>query len=322
MTPRSRALVPHLLGWGVPLGLLLLTVGPPVLLWGRLPARVADHWGLASDVPNGSHPKTIAVGIAAGLSLVGVALVVYWARRQHRGAYPTVALFLGLLLAGLGAALALNITYTNLDLMSWHNARLGVAQLSLLKIGPLTLAIAGTALARRVGLGGVTSSAVSSELAPRLGLADSERALWLGGARSRWAPPVAGVGLSVGLVLWLGLGWLPAIGLCCVAIAIGWFSSVLVSASADGVAVRYGPLRWPVTRIPLRRIVRAQATDVRTTSWGYRGSLALFGAAAVIVRSGTALRLQLMGDKGFVVTVDDAATGAALVNDELARQRR
>lgn len=83
--------------------------------------------------------------------------------------------------------------------------------------------------------------------------------------------------------------------------------------------VRYGPLRWPHTRIALERILSAEAVDLAPTGWGYRGSLRLLGSAAVIIRRGSALSLRLAGGKSFVVTVDDAATGAALLNEEIAR---
>jgi hypothetical protein len=45
------------------------------------------------------------------------------------------------------------------------------------------------------------------------------------------------------------------------------------------------------------------------------GLLLVFGAAAVVLRRGPALRLTLRDGKTFLVTVDDAATGAALLND-------
>jgi hypothetical protein len=44
----------------------------------------------------------------------------------------------------------------------------------------------------------------------------------------------------------------------------------------------------------------------------------MFGAAAVVVRRGPALRLSLRDGKTFLVTVDDAETGAALLNDLIA----
>jgi hypothetical protein len=82
-----------------------------------------------------------------------------------------------------------------------------------------------------------------------------------------------------------------------------------------GVSVGYGVLGLRLTRIPLSRIESAAAVELRSFSFGYRGSLLMFGSAAVILRRGQALRLTLRDGKTFVVTVDDAATGAALLND-------
>jgi hypothetical protein len=54
--------------------------------------------------------------------------------------------------------------------------------------------------------------------------------------------------------------------------------------------------------------------------WGYRGSRRLFRKAAVVLRAGPALRLDLADDTQLVVTVDDAESGAGLLNDLLARE--
>jgi hypothetical protein len=71
-----------------------------------------------------------------------------------------------------------------------------------------------------------------------------------------------------------------------------------------------------LTRLRLRRIAAAEAVNrTSSNSFGYRGSLLAFGAAAVILRRGPALKLTLRDGKTFLVTVDDAATGAALLND-------
>jgi hypothetical protein len=93
------------------------------------------------------------------------------------------------------------------------------------------------------------------------------------------------------------------------------FTAVRVTVAARGVTVGYGPLGLRLTRIPLRRIASATAVQRTEFSFGYRGSLLVFGAAAVAVRRGPALRLTLRDGKTFLVTVDDAATGAALLND-------
>jgi hypothetical protein len=65
------------------------------------------------------------------------------------------------------------------------------------------------------------------------------------------------------------------------------------------------------------RLDRAGVGGLSGNSFGYRGSLLIFGAAAVILRRGPALKLTLRDGKTFLVTVDDAATGAALLNDLL-----
>ncbi len=96
------------------------------------------------------------------------------------------------------------------------------------------------------------------------------------------------------------------------------FTSVRVRVAARGLTVGYGPLGLRLTRIPLGRIASAEAVERTAFSFGYRGSLLLFGTAAVALRRGPALRLALRGGKSFLVTVDDAATGAALLNDLIA----
>lgn len=56
--------------------------------------------------------------------------------------------------------------------------------------------------------------------------------------------------------------------------------------------------------------------------WGYRGSRRTFGRAALVLRTGPAIRLDLTDNRTFAVTVDDAATGAGLLNDLRARAGR
>jgi hypothetical protein len=101
-------------------------------------------------------------------------------------------------------------------------------------------------------------------------------------------------------------------------VAMFGFTSVRVTVAARGVTVAYGPLGLRLTRFPLRRIERAEAVNWTVFSFGYRASLTVFGSAAVALRRGPALSLTLRDHKTFVVTVDDAATGAALLNDLIA----
>jgi hypothetical protein len=325
VTSRFRHVAAVLLGAVVPAVLLAACVIPPLVLWSRLPEPVADHWSFGA-VPNGSKPKLVAFGIPLGLALAGAGLLVSWARRsrkatpgdRRRDTGSMGALATGLALAGVGASSSLEVALVNLDLRRWQDARAGAPHLLVLVLGPLALAAAGTFVARRTGIPASPPEAPGTGL----GLGDHERAFWLGSARSNRAALLAVAGLAGSVALGLTAGWRAVPALAVPAVAILWLSTISVSASAEGVTVRYGPFRWPATRIPLRRIVRAEAIDVAPRSWGYRGSLHIVGAAALIVRKGPALRLDLQANKRFLVTVDDAATGAALLNDELTRQTK
>jgi hypothetical protein len=190
--------------------------------------------------------------------------------------------------------------------------------------GAMPLVLGGSALVtvfaglvlRRYGGFGATENA---ELAS-LGLRAGERAVWSGRARAAWALPGGVVLVAAGALTWAlaGRWWDPGLVLVIAGSMMLGFTSVRVTVAARGVSVGYGVLGLRLTRIRLSRIASAAAVELRSFSFGYRGSLVLFGTAAVILRRGPALRLTLRDGKTFIVTVDDAATGAALLNDLIA----
>jgi hypothetical protein len=95
------------------------------------------------------------------------------------------------------------------------------------------------------------------------------------------------------------------------------FSMLRVNVDRHGLRVVYGHLGVVRQLIPLHKIERATAVEVRPMThggWGYRGSLILFGKATVLVRGGEAIEVTQRNGRRFIVTVDDAATGAALLN--------
>ncbi|MGI9601322.1 MAG: hypothetical protein ACR2QE_05535 [Acidimicrobiales bacterium] len=144
-------------------------------------------------------------------------------------------------------------------------------------------------------------------------------AFWTVRMTSRWmvgfsiANMVAAVVMAVAWNLVVGLAFLAASGV------VGMFSTALVQIDPEGLSVRFG-LGWPHPRVRPERIEQASVVEVvplRHGGWGYRGSLRLFDEAAVIIRGGEGIRLDLVDGKRFLVTVDDAATGVAFLNSVL-----
>ena len=148
------------------------------------------------------------------------------------------------------------------------------------------------------------------------------RAAWTGRAHLAWWLPL--VLIAIGVILAVSarslVGAIPAALLLLVYLAFGW---IKVTVDVRGLQIRYGVLPRPVTSVPLgdiRRVERIDLAPLEWGGWGYRGSRKAFGRAAVVLRGGDAIKLQLTDGGEFAVTVDDAATGAALLTDLLAQE--
>jgi hypothetical protein len=74
-----------------------------------------------------------------------------------------------------------------------------------------------------------------------------------------------------------------------------------------------------VRRIALDKVSSARAIDLEPAQWGGWGWRASPNGSAIVLRRGEALELTFKGGRRFAVTVDDAATGAALLNGLVAR---
>lgn len=170
-------------------------------------------------------------------------------------------------------------------------------------------------------MGHVTVESKSAASARGEGSPASEQASeWTGTASNAGLLGVAAFIVLEGAVLQLvlykhpvGAALLTAVHVLMV-IALELQSRVEVHIGPKGLSIRYGRLRLVRQSVPLERILAARATQLDPVAdhggWGYRGSLALSGKAAVVVRAGSALTLELQGGKRFVISVDGADTAA------------
>ncbi len=282
--------------------LLTLLVG--LLFAARLPDPVASHWGL-SGAPDGSMPRFGALLLTPAIC----AAVSLGASRAH----PRLGWSVTAFAVTLAVLVQVQLVVSNYDVADWTDAR---------SMGPemfvalLALPCLAALVARRLVAGEPVEADRSS-----LGLGATERAVWSGTAGNQL---LLGVALFGALVLVAGLGtggarsMLAGVAL----LSAGLFARVRVRIARDGVHTDLGPGGLLRRHYPLERIAGARAERFTAPAWGYRGSRRMFGTGVIAVRRGDALRLDLTDGTALVVTVDDAATGAGLLNDLLARYAR
>lgn len=159
----------------------------------------------------------------------------------------------------------------------------------------------------------------------------SERVSWMRTARLGNAASVVIVlgfvavlvVLVIAVVASQGAVWVPVTVLALLAALAATNTWWRVSADRRGFLVQ-GMLGWPRKLIPLDNIRSVQVIDVNPTrdfgGWGWRwgGN----GRSGVILRAGEAIEVSRSTGKRFVVTVDDAGTGAGVLAALLALRAR
>ncbi|MEH6373588.1 hypothetical protein V7793_04385 [Streptomyces sp. KLMMK] len=167
-----------------------------------------------------------------------------------------------------------------------------------------------------------TVSGPSTE-ASRLPLGDSETAGWTRIAGSQVLPVTGALVLTAGLVVGFTTGWVPALPLLVTGALMALLTGARVTADRRGITVTPSIAPWPRLNVPLQRIAEVTHRPIHPLrdfgGWGYR---ARPGASGIVLRSGDAIAARLTTGSEFVVTVDDAATAAALLNTLAERERR
>jgi hypothetical protein len=115
------------------------------------------------------------------------------------------------------------------------------------------------------------------------------------------------------------IGWLVAVLGLAVGILTWLMSSLEVRLTEDTFTVANGPFGLPRRVVDLTDVADASAIMVEPAQWGgwgYRWNPRADATAAVI-RKGPGIQLELKDGRRYVVTVDDAVTGAQLTSAAL-----
>ncbi|SES44189.1 Protein of unknown function [Streptomyces sp. yr375] len=308
-------------GWGV--GVLALLVGLPLAASGRLPDRLATHWGAGSGRPDGSMPLWAAAMFPALIwGVLAVVVMLTLRRTWAGGAVPGWAVaslgFGGVTLLG-GQA---SIVRANLDRADWHEA------------GSVTSGVVGTlVVAATVGAFGLLAARRAPAEprpeadVPTLDIPAGQRVVWLARTSNSWLQALAALtgllAIAVGVAALAGLTDLPfllaATPFALASVLVLGCSSVQVRVSERGLVVAFGPLGWPTRRWAAEDVESARVesrTPAQVGGWGYR--LSGLGTT-VLLRGGECLVIHPSKGREFAVSVDDAERGAALLNSLSAR---
>ncbi|WP_040158666.1 DUF1648 domain-containing protein [Nigerium massiliense] len=324
--PRDLAPEPARATW-IPLAIaaLVAVAGLVAVLAVRaeLPDVVATHWG-PSGRPDGFSSVTGSIGFALvllaatsiGLTLVGRAL---HAARDMAPATSGAAVFLGGTVWGsiLAQRQGSSASIDGLLLGS------GVA-------GVVVGALVWLVVRRRDSDLPEAHSGGLPAGAPTLDVPEGARLAWTGRTRVSRGVVIFSIVTLVPLVVLTV--WLAVAGGTGVAVFVGVLLVVLiallagmagpVTVDARGVtASGFGFIRW--VHVPLETIESAGVQTIEYPLGEYRGygrRRGVDGSVALVTSAGPALRLERARDTPVVITVDDPARAAAVVNTLIQRR--
>lgn len=299
---------------------LLLTATTVALGWrDRLPDPVASHFG-----PDGVDGTSSLAGMLALLPALGVPFTALsWAIAFFAGHAALTRRFaagLAVWVAGFAGTLTLALLAAQLDVADAHDARDIGGGLVLAFTLPLGLAALAAWVTPPDSAQPSTTPVPAS--APRLPLPDGELATWV--RRIEWVHPGVVVGICAAFAVIMGVTtrtwWFAAVLFAFLAVVVGGLSSWTVTVDQRGLVAR-ALLPRPRVVVPLAEVEHAEVVHVSPVrefgGWGLR--MGLDGRVGVVLRGGEALEVARTGGRRVVVTVDDAATGAALLNTLAAR---
>lgn len=294
-------------------GLMLILGLVPVLVGfgiGDLPDPVASHWGIDGR-PDGHLPLAGLPLVVLGM--IGVALLTTSLFRIE-GRPTAEAVAVTGLMGGLGLSLMASLVILNAGAPSWEHAETFSAPHVLAALLAATAGgIAGYLLGKRWYPIPKRSPAVS----PALDIADGEAVSWFGSTRVVWPYALLGV---AGLLFLSLPGWFKGMAVLFVILAF-LFSHVVVVVGGDSLQVRLGG-GLKVKTVRLSNVSGARPIDLEPAGWGGWGWRVVPSGTAIVLRRGDAIELTYVSGRRFAVTVDDAATGSAVVNGLVARLAR
>ncbi|GAU66964.1 hypothetical protein SSP35_04_00430 [Streptomyces sp. NBRC 110611] len=287
----------------------------------RLPEPLATHFGADFRADGYSSGQGFLTGCVAALLALGAGSALLTLPRAPAAAVPWLGATRYAIAAAIGSGVCL-ILLANAGMTDASAVRMPPWDLVLIPAAALLAGALGYLLAGRAPR---PPRQGPGDDAPRLDLPSGTTAGW---SRTISSMPLVALGallLGAGAFVGLRFDVLASTSLLGGGAVVLALASVRVTVDRRGLTL--APLLLPLSRIRFRRIpldrVR-EATSRRIDclgdlgGWGYRVRP---GASGLALRSGDGIVVRLTNGREFMVTVDDAATAAALLNTYADRAR-
>lgn len=315
---------------GVPVLSAVVAAGL-MLVWApTLPDPIAIHWGANGQV-DGYGPLWSVIALVLGittafagvvtLSLARMAAVAPPASGNQQRLLGAISVWMGVFLSiGIGGSVAMQrgladaaaVGSVFAPMIAGAGIGLVLATLAWFVL-PLPASVADGSVPATEAMALTADERVSWSATVR----PSSLILWILGGALVVATVVSVMGAAAGdgWVLWLSPGVLLVV---LVVSIVCFFWRVTVTAGGFSVRSAVGIVR---VTIPLREIAAARVVTVSPMGdfggWGWRVGGSRTG---IVVRAGEALEVERRSGRSLVVTVDDAATAAALIGGLVERR--
>jgi hypothetical protein len=307
----------------VPLVITVVGIALMLIWLPQLPNPIAVHWSAAGHADGFGSPSLVVVLTA----VIGVGLTALFAMpvlvASREGEWGLTMRLLGALSAGITVYLVTLATWSvamQRGLADAHDAPSIIPALAAATVvGVVVGSAAWFVQPNVVSSGGQTPT--TTEPGPFV-LRPGEQVVWMRTSTMPAAGMIAVVGSTIAASVaatWMALSgngpWVAIAFLALVLAVAACTTSVFrVRVSDDGLIVR-SALGIPRYRVPLGAVRSVTVIHIDPMAqfggWGIR--LSLDGRLGVVLRRGDAIQVERTGARTFVVTVDDAATGAALL---------
>lgn len=310
-----------------PVIVTLLAVGAPLILWlvdmslrSRQPEFVPLHWNFSGEVD-----RTTTPGAMASLTLI---LAAVFAVVAVVGAWLSLRHFAGRFAAAMlvfGAYTAAGTT------IATFSASKDVAD-------PLTVAAPLGSIFGIIGIAAVVALAVWILLPQPRGMStdtlepletpltiDENETVWW--ADTVFSRPLRLSAVALAVVAVAALLWAPAevaVMVCLIslsgAVIMVLFSEAAIIIDSSGLQVRFGPLGWPRSHVPLADMMRAASGNITPGQWGGWGYRVSPRGTAVVLRKGPGIFIARRDKSLFAVSTDQADAGVEVINALLNRR--